>query len=284
MSHTYSTKGLFITHKPHSKALQAYIAYYYFHKKEKGAAINFIFYPHTRNGLTIYKGSNSETSYNTAITRPDKNTDYKLMYSGVTNQSISVTIHPPFDKVGVAFRPLGINNFISAPLSTLVKPNHDFDYYYPAIKPTLDELYDVEAIPAKVTLLDKFFLDRFQEFHELRLIKAVSALTNSETKFTVQNLADYTNTSRKTLLRLFKSHLNCSVKDFLHIVQFRKAITLYQTARKKPSLGSVALQTDYYDQSDFIKHFKKITGFNPKKFFNGVEHLGSEDTFWTFTD
>jgi YesN/AraC family two-component response regulator len=74
------------------------------------------------------------------------------------------------------------------------------------------------------------------------------------------------------------------VKEYLDIVRFRKALNMYQTIEKKPLLTSIALENGYYDQSEFIKHFKKVTGYNPKKLFKNIQHLGNEDTFWTLIE
>jgi len=134
----------------------------------------------------------------------------------------------------------------------------------------------------KVKLLDGYFESQLVGFEEDRLEKAIDCLVNSSEKYTVEKLATEVAVSRKTLLRLFTKHLNCSVKDYIHIVQFRKAVETYQASQKKLQLGEVAHRNNYYDQSDFIKRFKKITGFNPKRFFKDIKHLGNEDTFWTF--
>jgi AraC-like DNA-binding protein len=98
----------------------------------------------------------------------------------------------------------------------------------------------------------------------------------------VEELADKMGVSRKTLLRLFKKHHNCSVIDYIKMLQFRKSIESFTKKQNKATLTELAHDTFYYDQSDFVKHFKKLTGFSPKRFFKGLSNLGSQDTYWTF--
>jgi len=149
---------------------------------------------------------------------------------------------------------------------------------------TLEEVYEKKTQQEKVKLLDDFFLKHKRHLNEPRIVKAMDIINSVEKRLSVHDLATALSISRKTLLRLFRLHLNSSVSNYLQVMQFRRAITTYQSAKEPLHLSTVAHMNDYYDQSDFIKHFKKITGFNPKKFFNGIEHIGNEDTFWTFKE
>ena len=273
----------FISLRPDAEEIKPYISYYYFHKSKDGSPTRFIFYPHVKNGLTIYKNSKTRFNDHKAHTIPCDKTQYQFLYSGIEAHAIEVVIHPPFDKIGIAFQPLGLNYFVDRPLSIIMKDHGiNFDYFRSSITETLEEVYALEDPKRKVNLLDEYFLSQYKGLDESRIIRAVHLLTHNDLKYNVASLAAALAINRKTLLRLFQKHLNCSVKDYIHIVQFRKAVEMYQESPQKPQLGEVAHMHDYYDQSDFIKHFKKITGFNPKKFFSDIQHVGREDTFWTF--
>lgn len=80
---------------------------------------------------------------------------------------------------------------------------------------------------------------------------------------------------------MFQKHLNCSVKDYLSVVYFRRALEIYNKSPEKKLLIDVALDADYYDQSEFISHFKKLTGFNPRRFFRKLVQYGKEETYWS---
>lgn len=273
----------FITKHPQSSSLRKYIAYYYFHRKDEGASSKFIYYPHIRCGLTIYKDSDVILDNHSSTTVPDKSVAYKMMYGGVEKQAWHVEMKPPFNKICTAFQPLGINHFIHKDLETLLTDRNekDFEAFLPEITTVLDAVYDTEDIDKKVSLLDAFYQSCFTPFKETRLATAVDLLLKSDRKFNVQDLSEATSMSRKTLYRLFKAHLNCSVKEYINVVQFRKAVAAYQEAMQKPQFNNLAYANNYYDQSEFIRHFKKITGFNPKQFFKNLQQLGTEDTFWT---
>ena len=285
MSVTSKTNnGTFVTMKPCNSALHPYIAYYYFHTKLEGEPVRYIFYPHTRSGLTIYKNSSSVVQNKKATTTPNPQQAYQFMYSGIIDYATQVEILPPFRKIGVAFQPLGINHFIKEPLGVLLdRETHDFSYLEDSMNETLDIVYDTDQLDERVRHLDAYFAARLSPFPEDRLAAAVTIIIEANNKISVQDLSKELSMSRKTLLRLFQKHLNCTVKEYIHVVQFRKALASYQSAVNKPQLGQVAHMTNYYDQSDLIRHFRKITGFNPKKFFSSIELIGTEDTFWTFS-
>lgn len=273
-------KETYTTLKPKSDVLSKYIAYYYFNfSEEKNYTKSFVFYPHYRNSITVYKNSKMSFAENSSKVVPDKHLDFEITYTGIHPKSRTGQIIAPFNKIGIVFQPLGINNFLIEPLSDVIteNPKTNFNSFGNGFVSVLNKVYNTEDFDEKVTLFDSFFMQKVKPFQENRIIKAVDLMFKGE--FSVLEISEALNINRKTLLRIFNKHLNCSPKEFSNLVKFRKAINTYQ--EHKPALTDLAYQNDYYDQSDFIKHFKKVTGFNPKKFFGNLSHLGTEDTFWT---
>lgn len=272
----------YVSIKPNNEALKNYIAYYYFNFS-KGASFTkeFLFYPHYKNALTIYKNASIKFSKNISTVIPEKQTDYTIIYTGIHLQSRIGKIKAPFNKIGIVFQPLGINNFMVDMFSEVIpeSPKSNFQYFGDDFNKVLDKVYYTQNIESKRKLLDAFFIKILNPIQDERINNAVTFLLNDSS--TIQEVADSLRISRKTLLRLFKKHLNCTPKDFASVVKFRNALSLYQASKKELQLTSLAYENNYYDQSDFIKHFKKTTGFNPKKFFSNISHLGTEDTFWT---
>ena len=275
----------FITHKPKNSFLRDYIAYYYFHScTTDSIQKKFIYYPGYKNALTIYRNATVEFGLNYSSVEPDKETDVIFLYSGVQKHFRTAYILSPFDKIGIVFRELGINHFIDGQLANL--SNHpidkSFDHFGEDITTTFKAIYAKETIDEKIKLLDQIFDHKFRGFREELLKESVDLIIHSSNKLQVKELSAKLNVSRRTLLRLFKKHLCCSVKDYIDIVQFRKSLDDYLLKNKVDSLTSLAHRNDYYDQSQFIHHFKKMAGVNPNDFFGNIDHIGQEDTYWTF--
>jgi len=280
-----SMKDLFHSQPPQSALLKKHIAYYYFHQSgADNSARSFIYYPHYKNALSIYKDSEVTLENNyTSITKPKQN-NYFFGFVKLTNHAAKAEIHPPFNKIGIAFQALGLNQFVEGNLAPYIPQsiNLEFDYFKASMQSTLDKVYQTENIQEKVELLDEYFLSIYTGLEEPKMEEAVELLLQSDSKYTVEELAAELEVSRKTLLRLFRKHHNCSVIDYIKMIQFRKSIDAFQTSQDKATLTELAYNTAYYDQSDFINHFKKLTGFNPKHFFKHLSNLGSQDTYWTF--
>lgn len=273
-------KETYKTLKPKSDVLSKYIAYYYFNtSKENDYTKSYIFYPHYRNSITVYQNSEMSFNGNSSKVIPNKNKDFEITYTGIHPSSRTGKIIAPFNKIGIVFQPLGLNNFMVESLSSIITevPKSNFNYFGNDFVSILDQVYKTTDFDKKVNVLDSFFELKIQPFKDNRLIEAVDLMFKGD--LNVLEISEALNINRKTLLRIFNKHLNCSPKEFSNLVKFRKAINTYQ--EHKPALTDLAYQNDYYDQSDFIKHFKKVTGFNPKKFFGNLSHLGTEDTFWT---
>lgn len=275
----------FITAKPKSSLIRKWIAYYYFHKDNSSDNHEkFIYYPNYLSALTIYKGSKATYEGNASISLPDEDTAFYTAYSGIQNTPRIAEIKAPFNKVGIVFTTLGLNHFVRGPLSKYISHTDDktFTYFQNDIFLACEKLYNTENIEEKVDILDEYFCSHYQGFHEIRLIHAISILSELDENLTVHELANRVGIHRKTLLRMFRKHLNCTVKDFVSIVKFRRALISYQNSVEKPKLTELAYEYNYYDQSEFIHHFKKTTGFNPKKFLTNLENIGDENTFFTF--
>ncbi|NMH27923.1 helix-turn-helix domain-containing protein [Flavobacterium silvaticum] len=273
----------FDTRKPHSEVLRKYIPYYYFHTS--GESRKIIFYPNTVNAITFYKSSELvfDGRYSKAFHRP--NHAPRFIYAGLQTQYRVSEMEAPFDKIAVAFSPLGINAFLKVPLSEAIESGF-------FIKPDQFEneaalfgsVFSADGIEERIRILDAFFLKHLVGFEDVLLEKTIKSIESSDGKTSVSNLADAFGTTTKTLNRRFRKHLNCSVKEYLEVAQFRKSFNHFLESEKAGSLTELAYSFDYYDQAEFTKRFRKITGINPKKLFKDVEKFGTESLFWSVTE
>lgn len=81
----------------------------------------------------------------------------------------------------------------------------------------------------------------------------------------IDGLASRFNTNYKTLERKFNDVIGLTPSELLSISRFNNAVmTLYSC--KYTSLTDVAYVCGYYDQSHFIREFRKLTGYTPGEF------------------
>ncbi len=276
---------LFHSEQPKAELLKSHIAYYYFHQMgDDHSPRSFVYYPHYKNAITIYKDSSLifENEYAT-VTKPKK-CGYSFGFAKLTSRAAKATIYAPFNKIGIVFQPLGLNHFLADDLCNYLDGpiKLGFDYFKPTMAPVLDKVYKTNDVEQKVKLLDDYFLAVYTGFNSPKMQEAMQLLLAHDAKLTVEELAQKLGVSRKTVHRLFRKHQNCSAIDYIKLIQFRRSIENFKSAADKSTLTKLAHDTQYYDQSDFIRHFKKLTGFNPSSFFRDLSDVGNQGTYWTF--
>lgn len=278
--------GNFITIKPKNELVAKYVAYYYFHVSDNpDFSKKFFFYPNYKHALTIYKKSDVSVSTEGSLVMPSSEDKMVHFYSINTDKNIKVELHGVFNKIGIVFNPLGLNHFIKDSLSNFFDRSiNKFDCFGVDFIKVLEKIYAEADAEKRAGLLDDFFTQNFLGFDEPVVKKAVQEILNSNGSVKVEELSEQLNINRKTLLRLFKKHLCCSVEEYKKLVMFRNALNYSQQAGEDTSLTDVALYSLYYDQAHYIKHFKSVTMQSPKALLSKLTKLGSQETYWHFED
>ena len=216
--------------------------------------------------------------------QPSSTENYASFYSINTDKELSVILKGVFNKIGVVFNPLGLNQFIKEPFSDLFSENiSGFNYYGDAFNLLAAKVFNLKDADEKTAELDAFFRERYIGFDEPVVKNAVKELLNSNGSIKVDELSEMLDVNRKTLLRLFRKHLCCSVEEYKKLVMFRNALN-YSQQTEGSSLTDVALYSLYYDQAHYIKHFKSITGQSPKALLSRLTQLGNHEVYWNFED
>ncbi|WP_294819806.1 helix-turn-helix domain-containing protein [uncultured Flavobacterium sp.] len=270
--------------KPKAGIVSKYIDHYYFHSSNDNSfSSKFTFYPNYKHAITIYKGSDVRFTANASIIRQSGHECIGCYYSINTHRSFSVDLGGKFDKIGIVFHPLGLNHFIGKPLSEAFEPAFGpFDYFGKALHDVVSQISLLEDANAKAALLDAFFGDAYCGFGETAVKRAVQEILNSNGIIKVEELSETVDVNRKTLLRLFKKHLCCSIEAYKKMVMFRNALNYSQQAGEDATLTDVALYSYYYDQAHYIKHFKSVTMHSPKTVLSKLTHLGDQGVYWNF--
>lgn len=118
------------------------------------------------------------------------------------------------------------------------------------------------------TTLDRFFRDYlFRAAVEVdeRVVFALRKILQHQGNLSVSTLEQQLFLSQRRLEQLFKQHLGLSPKSYADIARFQSVLS---TAGGQVNLTELALESGYYDQSHFIRHFKKFTGVLPSAFLD----------------
>jgi len=272
----------FLSFSPKDKRLKGKIAYYYVHYSDDPENdLSFRYFPHFRNALTIYLNARLKLEGMNSTVKEGATGAFNCIFSKNYTESVSVKIKGRFWKLGIAFEPLGYNQFIPKPLSDwLPSGKNDVSVLESALKPVAIDCFQSNP-DGCVEILDTYFLQRLSALKdENRLKQILNLLMDVDTERNVQELSADLNLDRRTLLRLVQKHLCTSVKEYQQLVKFRLALNNYIEAGKETTFTELAHNHRYYDQPAFIRHFKKITGKTPRNFFKHIHHFGTFDTYW----
>jgi len=89
-----------------------------------------------------------------------------------------------------------------------------------------------------------------------------------ERKYSIDDMAEATFISKYNLTRIFKHEVGLTPHQFQIQNRIRKAQKLLE---ESATIAEVALAAGFYDQSHFIKHFKKIVGLTPTDYKKACE-------------
>jgi len=179
-----------------------------------------------------------------------------------------------FYKISIVFHPLGLNHFISRPLSEIGE-NHYAEVmpFKHDITPVLEKIKGCDNNQSLVNLLDEFFISSMIGFKNKVFIDIVDKMLRDEEVPQIQELAAIHSISRKSILRWFKLYLDMTPSEYRSIIKFRKAIDTQQSDPAQARLSHMAYDGNYYDQADFNNHFKDKTGFTPTQLFSEIRDI-----------
>lgn len=270
----------FFTLKPKDKRIAQHVDYYYVHRcTDPNFYKKYKFYPHLKHAVSMYSDAVVKLDGNSSKVTGTPNNGYSAIYTQVMNAPFEVEMTGPIHKVAIAFKPLGLLNFLPDALekycTKIITP---FNPYADDFTNLLEQLFKPKA--EIVHLLDEFLAVKYVEFQQPAVQHVANALMDVNNEKTIQDLATELQVSRKTLLRKFKKHLCCSPEEFRRVARFRHSLSKKLKSDQDANLTSIAHESNYYDQADFVRNYKRITGQNPTKFLKTGTLLGNEDTFW----
>jgi len=270
------------TMRPQHPTLRKYIEYYYFWDvQESDFLAQFQHFPHYRTALNIYKGSQVDLSKTGRRLSPGDRQQIEAVLATNWEQALMAHLEGPQQVVGILFSLLGAPQFFPWPLGELPdEPAISLTERWPLLLQTAESWFG-GSLPERAHRLDQFFLAQFKN-RDLPILEAwLPRLQQGEGSPGVQDWTQQQGISRRTLHRQMVEHLGASSNAIKRVLRFREAIKYLHSSRR-PNLTHLAYQAGYYDQADFIKHFRKLTGQTPRQTLPYLEQVGSEDLWWQF--
>lgn len=137
-----------------------------------------------------------------------------------------------------------------------------------------DQISNVQSVDAKVALLQQFLLKQFSQQAEDSIFEyCVTKITSSKGKITIKELEKKTGYSSRWLNMKFADKLGISPKNLSTIIRFNQYYNAVANNNEIDFMQN-AFYDHYYDQSHFLKEFKRFTGLSHSGFANTANDFG----------
>jgi AraC-like DNA-binding protein len=138
------------------------------------------------------------------------------------------------------------------------------------------QLAETSALNLKLQLLQRFLIERLKNaVPDLIFDYCVNRISDSRGLISVAQLEKEIGYSSRWLHNKFSEHLGTGPKNLSEIIRFKQVYQVYSTIGKLGILKE-HLYHYYYDQSHFLRAFKRFTGVSPTELQNSLNELATK--------
>lgn len=260
---------------PKSELLKKYIACFSFVRSEKDVEAEYLMYPNVTTIFSLSKSTQLKIKNNYIKIEIDPN--LKSIQSDITGRFLSpLHFHykGKFDEINLVFQPLGFAHFFLQPFLDAAPKNYQL--FRPEFKDWTyftEQLFEIEEMKNRVDFLETYLLGKFIEPDLEKLPQVVAKLLDIEEKTSIKDISFEAGIHQKKLERLSQKHLGCSAATFRRIARFRHSINLRLAEDEFKKLTRTSYQSNFADQSHFIKEFRRLSKMSPKDFFGSTRQF-----------
>lgn len=196
--------------------------------------------------------------------------EIELSPSGVTGITNTYRFYKNSKGIGtvlVYFKDCGAFAFFREPIHELFQKSASLDNFILRSELLSFEEQLCEAITHsdKIKVVERFLLSRIKVVKpDLVVVEALHTIYRSNGNIRISELCEQLNISQSPLEKRFRKVVGASPKKFASIIRFKSIIRNHESSTSLTALG---FESGFYDQSHFIKEFKKFTGDTPDEYF-----------------
>jgi AraC-like DNA-binding protein len=181
------------------------------------------------------------------------------------------------ETIGIEFNPQGAYRFFHFVLNDVHNRIYSISDVLGTIgKRLVEEMNNTSEVQRKIAVLQEFLFEQFSQQNEDPIFDyCVQKITASRGKITIRELEGKTGYSSRWLNMKFKDKLGVSPKNLSSIIRFKQYYQAYITGSEESFFKNDFWEL-YYDQSHFIKDFKRFTGLPPAKFEQQINNSTSD--------
>jgi AraC-like DNA-binding protein len=221
----------------------------------------------SRNGLVARVGDNTFTQK-----------ENQLSFTGLVDTSVMLDPKEDTqtDTIVIEFNPLAYRLFQVSYADVKNRIVEMTDLIGNRVAELESQLADAGTLNLKVQLLQNFLLKQLERSAADSIYDyCINRITEAKGLITVSQLEKETGYSARWLHKKFSEHLGTGAKNLSEIIRFKQLYQAYSNGAGLQVLRGHAYDY-YYDQSHFLRAFKRFTGFNPTELQNSLNELATK--------
>ncbi len=181
------------------------------------------------------------------------------------------------ETIGVEFNPQGAYRFFHFTLNDIQNQIYSLTDILGNIGNRLIEhINNTKALQQKIIVLQQFLLSQLSLSNEDLIFEyCIKKIASSKGRITIKELEKKTGYSSRWLNIKFNNKLGVSPKNLCSIIRFKQYYQGFISGNEKLFSRNDFYEV-YYDQSHFIKDFKRFTGLPPARFEKQINDFGKK--------
>ncbi|EOQ90561.1 DNA-binding helix-turn-helix protein [Leptospira yanagawae serovar Saopaulo str. Sao Paulo = ATCC 700523] len=182
------------------------------------------------------------------------------------------TIEPEgyVNTIAVRFYPYGFSMIHNVPMFELSDRETDLRILFGEEKVAniLKDLKNSKSTEDRIQCIESFLFSVLKQKSNLERVVhlVIESLTETRGSTSIVSFLDHDPAKIRDLERKFLKRVGVSPKTLGKVIRLQTALKL-MLEDEPNSLTQIAYDSNYYDQSHFIKDFRSLTGLNPKQFW-----------------
>ncbi|MDX1629207.1 MAG: helix-turn-helix domain-containing protein [Fulvivirga sp.] len=173
---------------------------------------------------------------------------------------------------GIRFKPYGLYTFLGSSLDDAEEKQIDSESIWPEIRSLEEQIFLSTSLSHMKKLTDEFLSHSFKVKHysiPTHIMELAKVIVNTKGTAPVRTVFRNFAKCPRSLEIEFKKYTGLTTKSFSNLIRLGFSRILVSNNR---SLSEIAYSCGYFDQSHFIRQFKKFTGMPPGR-FKTTRHL-----------
>ncbi len=174
------------------------------------------------------------------------------------------------DTFAARFYPGGFGHFVKIPLQDLSNKETEFSGMFDPnkAKDLVENIRESRNIADRISIVEEFLLsiiDKNIDSNEL-INATIDTILSTKGTLGIEEIIGSSKSKRRQLERKFSSMVGLSPKQLCRIIRLQSSLQL-MLKNDGMDLTQIGNESQYFDQSHFIKDFRDFTGISPRKFY-----------------